>query len=230
MIDLHTHILPGMDDGAKTVEEALQMLRTEAEQGVEAVALTPHYYRTKERSETFLNRRRVAMEQLLEATKDQVCPRFILGAEVAMVPSMEDWADLADFCYENTKTLLVELPIQPWTPDVFYRLYNLENRCGILPMLAHVDRYFFYQSKKNIEQLLEMGYPMQVSAQALFHWFSRKKALDLLRKNYGLLISDCHNTDTRRPNMADGLRVIEKKLGKQTAIEIIELTDSILED
>ena len=230
MIDLHTHILPGMDDGAKTVEEALQMLRIEAEQGVGAVALTPHYYRTKERPESFLERRRVAMERLLEATKDKVYPRFILGAEVAMVPSMVDWSDLADFCYDNTKTLLVELPIQPWTPEVFYRLYNLENRCGILPMIAHVDRYFFYQSRKNIEQLLEMGYPVQVSAEALSHWVSRKNAINLLKKNYGVLISDCHNTNTRRPNMADGLQVIEKKLGKQTALEIVEWTESILED
>ena len=230
MIDLHTHILPGMDDGAKTVEEALQMLRIEAEQGVGAVALTPHYYRTKERPESFLERRRVAMERLLEATKDKVYPRFSLGAEVAMVPSMEDWSDLADFCYDNTKTLLVELPIQPWTPEVFYRLYNLENRCGILPMIAHVDRYFFYQSRKNIEQLLEMGYPVQVSAEALSHWVSRKNAINLLKKNYGVLISDCHNTNTRRPNMADGLQVIEKKLGKQTALEIVEWTESILED
>ena len=65
MIDLHTHILPRMDDGAKTVEEALQMLRAEAEQGVEAVALTPHYYRTKEQPTAFLTRRREAMDQLL---------------------------------------------------------------------------------------------------------------------------------------------------------------------
>jgi protein-tyrosine phosphatase len=230
MIDLHTHILPGMDDGAKTVEEAMQMLLAEREQGVEAVALTPHYYRTKEQQTNFLARRREAMDQLLEATREQDCPRLILGAEVAMVPSMEDWPNLADFCYENTKTLLVELPTEPWTAEIFHRLYNLENRCGILPMLAHVDRCFFYQPKKNIEQLLEMGYPIQISAEALSHRFLRKKALDLLEKNYGLLISDCHNLDTRRPNMAEGLRVMEKKLGKHTAREIVELTDSVLEE
>ena len=75
-----------------------------------------------------------------------------------------------------------------------------------------------------------MGYPVQVSAEALSHWVSRKNAINLLKKNYGVLISDCHNTNTRRPNMADGLQVIEKKLGKQTALEIVEWTDSILED
>ena len=64
MTDLHTHILPGMDDGAKTPEESLQMLRMERDQGVDTVVLTPHFYRDRERPEWFLARRRASAEAL----------------------------------------------------------------------------------------------------------------------------------------------------------------------
>ena len=67
MTDLHTHILPGMDDGAESVEMSLDMLRMERDQGVDAVVLTPHFYRDRERPEHFLNRRRAAGEALRDA-------------------------------------------------------------------------------------------------------------------------------------------------------------------
>ena len=62
MTDLHTHILPGMDDGAVSVETSLEMLRMERDQGVDAVVLTPHFYRDRERPEQFLARRRASAE------------------------------------------------------------------------------------------------------------------------------------------------------------------------
>ena len=57
MIDLHTHILPKMDDGASSSDLSLEMLRMEAEQGVDTVVLTPHFYREKEDPSSFLQRR-----------------------------------------------------------------------------------------------------------------------------------------------------------------------------
>ena len=67
MTDLHTHILPGVDDGAKAPEESLEMLRMERDQGVDTVVLTPHFYRDRERPEHFLKRRRAAGEALRDA-------------------------------------------------------------------------------------------------------------------------------------------------------------------
>ena len=67
MTDLHTHILPGMDDGAESVEMSLDMLRMERDQGVDAVVLTPHFYRDRERPEHFQKRRWAAAEALRNA-------------------------------------------------------------------------------------------------------------------------------------------------------------------
>ena len=91
MTDLHTHILPGMDDGAQTIEEALALLQTQAQQGVDAVALTPHFYGRRESVESFLSRREAAWQQLLEATAGLQTPKLILGAEVSWMPEMDQW-------------------------------------------------------------------------------------------------------------------------------------------
>ena len=67
--DIHTHILPGMDDGAADAEAALGMLRAERGQGVEEVAFTPHYYRDREDPKHFLARRQAALERLCRAAE-----------------------------------------------------------------------------------------------------------------------------------------------------------------
>lgn len=230
MTDLHTHILPGMDDGAATIEEAISLLCAEVQQGVDTVALTPHFYRSQESAAEFLARREIAWNQFQEGIKEIQCPKLVLGAEVAWTPRMVEWPELDALCYENTKTILIELPITPWHGDMFRQLYSLEGRRGIIPMIAHAERYFLCQSRKNMDRLLEMGYPLQVSAVALLFRFGRRQALQLLEQYDGVLISDCHNMDIRRPNMGDALKFIEKKRGQHVASEIAWITDQILEN
>lgn len=230
MTDLHTHILPGMDDGAQSVEEALAMLKMQCQQGVDTVALTPHFYRSKEHLADFLARREEAWTLLLEKTGNQECPELILGAEVAYAPGMADWPELEALCYQDTKILLVELPMTPWSDSIFYQLNALEVHRGMMPMIAHIDRYFRCQKKKSIERLLDMGYPVQVSADALSSMFVRRQALALLKKYDALLISDCHNLTDRKPNLGQAMKIAEKKLGRQAAKGIVELTDEAITD
>lgn len=230
MTDLHTHILPGMDDGAQNVQESISMLLTEAAHGVDTVALTPHYYRNQETVAEFLARRDAAWNLLQEHTKDIECPKMILGAEVAWTPGMADMPDLDQLCYQGTKTMLVELPTTPWGDVVYHQLYRLEGRRGIMPMIAHVDRYFRLQSKRNLLRLLDMGYPIQISAEALRNLFDRGWAMNLLKYSDALLISDCHNMLDRAPNLDFGIKKLEKKMGREAAWEIMDLTDDALFD
>lgn len=230
MIDLHTHILPGMDDGAGDCETALQMLRLEAEQGVSVVALTPHFYRGREHPEEFLRRRKAAAENLAAAAGKEKLPDLILGAEVAWTPSMAEWPDLDALCYEGSKVLLVELPFTPWNDDLFRQLYALEGRRGITPMIAHVDRYFGLQDKKKLRQLLEMEFPLQVSAEGLLYLRTRRQTLQLLLQPDCVLISDCHDLVNRPPNLVRAMAVVERKLGPQTAVGLTAAAKEILTD
>lgn len=212
MTDLHTHILPGMDDGAPDVQTALAMLKAEAEQGIKTVALTPHFYRGRERASDFLKRRSRAMADLQEAVEGTEHPRLILSAEVAYVPGIADMEELDRFCYEGTKTVLIEPPMTEWNAEMFRQLYAIEGRRGLTPMIAHLDRYLGTQKRANIEQLLDAGFPLQISNAAVVHFIGRNRALELLTDYNAILVSDCHNTTTRPPDFDRASKVLQKKL------------------
>ncbi|MDD6188463.1 MAG: hypothetical protein PUB32_02640 [Clostridiales bacterium] len=224
MTDLHTHILPGMDDGAKTVEISLEMLRMERDQGVDTVVLTPHFYRDRERPERFLARRREAEETLLKALlalpeeERSTMPRLVLGAEVAWVPNLADWPELPQLCMGRGRHLLLELPMNPWNEQMFRQLYDLMGRTGLTPVIAHIERYMKMQKPEHIKEVLSLGVPVQVSSEPLLHPLNRGRVLKLLRERQAQLIaSDCHNTTSRPPNLGPAMEIVKKKLGKASA-------------
>lgn len=228
MIDLHTHILPGIDDGAADLNASISLLRIEQKQGVETVALTPHFYRDKERPEGFLVKRDAAWNRLRNELPREPFPNLILGAEVAWFPGLAECPELEEFCYKDTKILLIEPPFTPWNGEFFRQLYNLVIRRGVTPMISHLDRYVSCQKKQHIDQLLDLGFPIQVSAGAVLHRTFRNWALRMLKNHEALLISDCHNLDTRLPNIGDAMALLEKKLGHQIALRIASATDEAL--
>ena len=113
MVDLHTHILPKMDDGSGAVGTSLAMLRREAEQGVDAVCATSHYYAHHEGIGAFCARRAEALERLTSALTDDL-PRVLPAAEVAYFSHMEE-QDLEPLCIRGTRTLMLEMPFTDWT-------------------------------------------------------------------------------------------------------------------
>ena len=234
MTDLHTHILPGMDDGASNLAVSVAMLLEERRQGVDTVVLTPHFYRDIESPGSFLKRRGKAMQQLATAMaayerRDRAnYPELKLGAEVAWVLNMSQWSELDRLCYEGTDMILVEPPVQPWTQSLFRDLYGIIDR-GLTPVIAHIDRYWDRQEPEKLRQLCSMGIPIQISAECFLSWGPRGKALNYLKKGMAsLLISDCHNLSNRRPNLGQAMKFVQAKLGDRAAQALFDSTDDLL--
>ena len=101
LIDLHSHVLPSMDDGSDSVEMSAAMLRRMGEQGVDTVCATSHYYRRQNDIETFCARRAAALEKL-RAVLPEGLPRILPAAEVAYFPHMEE-QDLIPLCIQDFK-------------------------------------------------------------------------------------------------------------------------------
>ncbi len=235
MTDLHTHILPGMDDGSRSVEMSVDMLRAQAAQGVGTVVLTPHYYRERESSGHVLERRAQAMETLraaLDALPEEeraALPELRLAAEVAWVPNLIDCGRLRELCYPGTSAFLLELPMSPWYDGLFHQLFDLMNMTGLTPVIAHIDRYWRSQRPERMAELRSLGLPTQLSAEALLHFSTRGPALRELRQGTArLLMSDCHNLQSRRPNLREGMDVAGKKLGAAARDALIAETDALL--
>ena len=214
LVDLHSHILPGIDDGSPDVGTSAAMLRREAEQGVDVVCATSHYYAKYSSIPAFCERRAEALERLSSVLTAEL-PRVLPAAEVAYFPHMEE-QDLMPLCIQGTRTLMLEMPFSDWTGLQLETVEALVLDCRYDVVLVHPERFCFSKSNRHkLEKLAELPIGLQVNAGSLLRWGTRRLALDLLQMaQYPLLGSDCHNLTSRPPNLKEGRKVVMQKLGE----------------
>ena len=218
VVDFHTHILPGIDDGSSSVEESLAMLLMEKEQGASLVVATPHFYPQNDRPEKFLQRRKAAFEQLTEKiSPDDKLPQIILGAEVYYFKGIGQWEGLRDFAIENTNYLLLEMPMVKWDSRMYDDIYDIYRSQGLVPIIAHLDRYInIFNVKGVVDNLSELPVAIQANAGFFLDKSSKRLALKLLKNNViNIIGTDCHNLQARKPNLKVALDVIEQQLGEE---------------
>ena len=215
-IDFHSHVLPGIDDGSHDVSMSYQMLSLSAQQGVEVINATPHFYASRDRIERFLARRERACQELREVLTPEL-PKINLGAEVAFFSGISEAEKIGSLCLEGTDVLLLEMPFRPWKERDLDEVEDLVEVRGFQIVLAHLERYFLIRENRNpISRLLELPVQVQINAGSLTDWRRRGKALGLFRTGQAhLLGTDCHNLTDRAPNLAAARQILAKKLGQE---------------
>lgn len=211
MIDLHTHILPGMDDGSANVEESAAILAMLKKQGVDTLAATSHFYADRENPDMFLRRREQALASL------QTDLRILPGAEVAYFPGMHQSEALKDLCIGVSNLLLVEMPFRIWSDRVIREVLAIREQQGLQVVLAHVDRYRGRECMGRWAQtLLEEGILFQVNADALLKLFHAGSLVAMARAgNIHFLGSDCHNLTDRAPAIGIAAAKLSRKIGEE---------------
>lgn len=232
LTDLHTHILPGVDDGSASVEESLAMLRMLADQGVTRVIATPHFYPNYDDPERFLTRRARAYSTLLQAMEAEPgLPDITLGAEVLFFRGMSESDLLPQLTFEKKRCILIEMPPPPWTDAMYRELEAIRTRQGLTPIIAHVDRYISPLRTHGIPQRLAQ-LPVLVQANAGFFCkpATASLALKLLKADQiHLLGSDCHNLTTRPPELGKATARIAAKLGQEALDRVRNYEHMILD-
>lgn len=215
LVDMHCHILPGMDDGSPDVNTSLAMLRRQAEEGIEAVCATSHYYADQDSITAFCERRAAALKKLLSVVPEGM-PQIIPAAEVAFFSGISERAGLERLCIQGTRTLMLEMPFTEWNDFQIEEVSTLVLDQGFQVVLVHPER--FCASKGNVWRLRELEQlpaALQVNAGTLIRWRTRKLGLKLLKEaRHPLLGSDSHNLSTRPPNLAEGRKAAARRLGQ----------------
>lgn len=233
-IDFHTHVLPGIDDGSASVKESIEILKAEAAQGITHVVATPHFYANHDSPENFLEKRAKAMEILSEELKKYPeLPKISLGAEVYFFHGISDCEALPLLTIDNKRFILIEMPTPPWTESMYSELEAIYRKHGLMPIMAHMDRYIMPFSTHGIpEKFAEL--PVLVQANASFFQrggLTSAMAIKLLKKDkIQLLGTDCHNMTSRTPNLEKTIQIIEKKLGKDTIDRINKYGKMVFEE
>lgn len=155
VIDFHSHILPGIDDGARNLETSLAMLRQVSSQGVDYMIATPHFYASHDRVDAFLNRREDAYNSLKEAVHKESLsdvPQILTGSEVAFFDGISKAELIEDLTIQNTRVLLLEMPFAPWTSQNIHEVEVLVRDRGFNVLIAHLERFIWIPGNKKGHQ------------------------------------------------------------------------------
>lgn len=231
LVDVHSHILPGIDDGSPDVETSLKMIEALQSQGARAIVLTPHYYSDSISYEDFVARRDNALH-LLEKSLPPGSPKLIPAAEVYITKYLLNNSNLDALKIGNTNYALIEHPFScDFSQGTYDRLLSLNYDYGIKPILAHIERYpAFMDDGDLLDSYIEMGCIAQVNISSFVDSSRslRKKLFKYLESGRIHLIgTDCHNLSSRKPDFETGVNAIIKKCGAE-AVDVLERNANIL--
>ena len=228
--DFHSHCLPNLDDGAADVQTAVAMLREVAQQGVNRVVATPHFYIGEHSASGFFRERQRAYEQIRPYLTGDM-PEVLLGAEVLIREGISRY-DLSPFCLQGTNILLVELPFMAPPYWVLEELETLAHGQGLTLMLAHLDRYLPWYSRDQLEALLDLpGVIVQINADSA----ADKRGFRYMNERLPLAArlvmgSDMHNLNHRAPRIGQAIKVMSKQREGRRWLDRIARTTDYLDE
>ncbi|MBM7869831.1 protein-tyrosine phosphatase [Clostridium pascui] len=214
MFDIHSHIIHGIDDGAKTLEESLSMISTAQSEGFEYIAATPHYARGY--YENSYDNIREKVKELNNILKEK-------DIKIKVLPGQEVYIDdhtLRDYksgllgCIGDSSYMLVEFPMDTLPKNALDILYELRVR-GANPIIAHPERYrYFIEKPSLINRFLEEEYLFQINTVSLKGVFGKKvrdTAVTFIKHGIVSFVgSDCHSLNKRCPGIKDGIDLINE--------------------
>jgi protein-tyrosine phosphatase len=237
MIDLHCHILPGVDDGAKTVEEALDMARVAQSDGIKIIVATPHLLREKFDFEGFdsIQKRR---QDLNEAFRTNNIPVEVKsGAEVYISHNLieEIRRKREPLVLNESSYMFIEFPIEHIYQGVKNLFFDLMSE-GITPIVTHPERNsVFKQHPELLYELVQMGALAQANSGSFFGLYGRKSAVFVRRLLEWNLVhfiaSDGHNAHSMPPRLSEAVREAKTLIGEERASAMVnDNPQAVLED
>lgn len=232
MVDVHSHLIPNVDDGSKSVSETISLIKEAMNVGFTDIILTPHYminYYEADLEEAKLWKQK--LQEILD--KEGIKVNLHLGMEVYITDDLMDKIKQNKITtLSDSKYLLMELPLNSnvhFMDDVIFKLINN----GITPIIAHPERYKIVQEDlKIVEKLVETGCLIQSNYASILGYYGKqaKKTMKKLLKNnlINFLGTDTHRENTIYPIVPKSIKKISKIIGEEQTKELIENAKIIL--
>lgn len=226
MIDIHLHILPGVDDGPETMQESLALAQMLVQEGIHCAIATPHYNdEFPRRSAREIQARVNDLQQELD--RNAIPLRLLAGHEALIQPGLVEDIQAGRLATLNgSRYLLLELWNRTWIPETERVIFELRVS-GIVPIIAHPERYRpIQQDPALLLTLLRQGALAQLTAGSLVGIQGntvRRTAVTLVKKGLvHCIASDAHGMHTRPPCVVRGLNCVKQLLGTARVHQMIE--------
>ncbi|WP_350345073.1 CpsB/CapC family capsule biosynthesis tyrosine phosphatase [Proteinivorax tanatarense] len=234
MIDVHSHILPGIDDGASCIEQAIEMAKIAQQENITKIISTPHYLGEGQDA---------SKESILKAAKllNQSCVDngididILVGQELyANINLLEDIKNNNVLPLANTDFLLIEFPMMSlpsWADDILHGIMVL----GYKPVIAHPERYGYVINNPDIvKEWINMGCFTQINSMSITGRFGSKvqKVVKELatRDMIHLLGTDSHSHRGRSPKVQDSISLLKNWIGTKDAKMVVDNGFRLLEN
>jgi protein-tyrosine phosphatase len=226
---MHSHILPELDDGSKSVELSLEIIEKLKSQGVNNICFTPHFYTNEESMTDFLSNRKKSADKLIPLLPDDI--NYCVGAEVYVTNYLFNNSDLSGICYGNSKYILCEFSFdsqfQEHTMNYFYKL---QSNYGLKPVLTHIERYHHLMEDESlVENLVDDGIIIQSNVGAFKGFSQKRRLLKYIKRGYiSILGTDCHSLTRGNPDeYLTTINLIKEKCGAEYIENIISMSAKI---
>ncbi len=219
IIDIHTHVLPEVDDGAKDLQMSLEMLVESAKNGVEKVIATPHYYPWNENVSAEIVRQACNFIQEKLFADYGINMEIFPGHEIFYsIDVLKDLKNGKILTLADSRYVLLEFDENTSFSVMYHAVREFEDS-GYIPIIAHVERYECLRQNKNIDQIKEGGALLQMNVRAvqgkIFSRIRRWSRACLKNEKIDFLGSDMHNLETRPPYQILNLQLVQKVVSQQ---------------
>ena len=217
MVDIHNHVLFGVDDGAKSIEESLAMLKSAKSQGIDTVFATPHFYSFNTDIESYKSKVENNFNILKNSAVGDEFPEVFLGYEVHYFNDIYKSSLVKSLSLNNSEYLLLELDHREITDKVISDIEELRWQLGLKPIIAHIERYRKYKGYSKLLSVLDHeNYFSQITADSLFMNPYKKPSLNLIKNNMvDFIASDAHNSTSRAFCLRKSYEFILNKFGSK---------------
>ncbi|MSA71128.1 tyrosine-protein phosphatase [Holdemania massiliensis] len=214
MIDIHSHLVPGVDDGSQSLEESLALLKQAEEDGITELITTPHFMKNGEF--------RIKASELVKRFNElkqtyQGSIKLYLGNELFIHPDLPELLEKGEILtLAESNYILVEFPFQSYKNEYDEILYELSLKYRII--IAHPERYRYVQENPNFcLRWLKEGYLLQSNQNSLFKKETKKIVLAMIKFNFiSFIASDAHN-QYRLMELSNAYNTISCNFGEQKA-------------
>lgn len=224
-IDIHCHILPGMDDGPSAIEESLSMVDIAISEGITAIVATPHFVH-KKGVNGFLDERDANICDLNQIlAQKRLSINILKGAELYIDMELLTLRDIEKLTINDTRYILTELPMMGfplYTEEFFYRMQLL----GFIPIIAHPERNAEVIKKPEmLYRLVELGSLVQIntgSITGLLGPSAQKCARTILSADMAHIVAtDAHSCGRRKPEMKSCINTLNRWIGKDKTCRLV---------
>ena len=219
MIDFHNHVIPKLDDGSKSLEMTIKMLKEAERQGITDVVNTVHYQHPKmQNKNTSYNFIRTELDKLnIEIAKHNIDINIHLGSEVFFNFNLTKILDNPITTIGNSKYMLIEFQRLSFPKGYEEEIFKLQLQ-GITPIIAHPERYRPIQKDLNIlKQWIERGYLIQIDCASILGKFGKDTqicSINMVKNELCHLVgSDAHNDRRRNFLLEDTYKILDQKIG-----------------